>query len=109
MLRKLFLGLIIFAAHGCQTAEPKPVPAQIIKFNVPYVVLKSTWKYCYDLCGKKDQLAAVSQHGCICSNGGTIPFQATAPELPESVKNESAPPVTKSVSDIVTEYLKGNQ
>lgn len=102
MLRKLFLGLIIFAAHGCQTPEPKAV----VRYNIPYVVLKSTWKYCYDLCGKKDNLAAVSQRGCICSNGGTIPFQAASPdELPESLKTE---PQSKSLSDSITEYLKGN-
>lgn len=39
-----------------------------------FVVMKYTWKYCWEACGKKDNLAAVSSRECICSQGDPIPI-----------------------------------
>lgn len=39
-----------------------------------FIVMKFTWKYCWEACGKKDNLAAVSMHECICSQGDPIPI-----------------------------------
>jgi hypothetical protein len=48
------------------------------------VILKTTWAWCYNKCGRKDNLSAVSLNACICSNGAIVPFQGTVPETPEN-------------------------
>lgn len=57
---------IMICASSCTTAKPE------------FVVLKYTWKYCWEACGKKDNLAAVSSTECICSQGDPIPLQPSA-------------------------------
>ncbi len=42
--------------------------------NNDFVVFKYTWRYCWEACGKKDNLAAVSSVECICSQGDPIPI-----------------------------------
>ncbi len=82
------LILLTVFLYGC-TTQPSP--------EVPAVVLKTTWKYCWEKCGKKDSLAAVSNNACVCENGGVIPLQGKIPELaPE-----------KSLFEKLTAYFKG--
>lgn len=44
------------------------------------VVLKYTWVWCWEKCGKGDKLSAVSNAACVCSNGGIVPLQPQAIE-----------------------------
>lgn len=52
--------------------------------EAPTVILKTTWAWCYNKCGRKDNLSAVSASACICSNGAIVPFQGTVPESQEN-------------------------
>lgn len=62
------------------------------------VILKYTWVHCWNACGKKDNLAAVSSASCICTNGGVIPLQ------PQPVE-----PITEpSLFDKVVGYINGD-
>lgn len=78
--------LLIFAS-AC-ASPPKP--------ELPSVILKTTWAWCYNKCGRKDNLAGVSNSACICSNGAIVPFQGT---VPESQENKSG------VFDKITQFL----
>lgn len=44
------------------------------------VVLKHTWVWCWEKCGKGDKLSAVSNAACVCSNGAIVPLQPQAIE-----------------------------
>lgn len=54
-----------------------PMLASCASTQPEFVVMKYTWKYCWEACGKKDNLAAVSKTECICSQGDPIPINPT--------------------------------
>lgn len=62
------------------------------------VVLKYTWVWCWQKCGKADNLAAVSNAACVCSNGAIVPLQ------PQVVEPFPEP----SLLDKIGAYLKGD-
>lgn len=82
-MKAIWLGFFLTA---CASSVPE----------VPHVILKTTWAWCYNKCGRKDNLSAVSQSACICSNGAIVPFQST---VPESQENKSG------VFDKLTQFL----
>jgi hypothetical protein len=59
---KLLRVLSFLLLSSCASTQPE------------FVVMKYTWKYCWEACGKKDNLAAVSSTECICSQGDPIPI-----------------------------------
>lgn len=61
------------------------------------VVLKYTWVWCWQKCGKADNLAAVSNSACVCSNGAIIPLQ---PQVFEK-------PVEPSLVERLLAFIKG--
>jgi hypothetical protein len=63
------------------------------------VVLKYTWVWCWEKCGKADKLAAVSNAACVCSNGAIVPLQ------PQVVDPFPEP----SLVDRLSSYLKGEE
>lgn len=46
-------------------------------------VLRYTWVWCWQKCGRGDNLAAVSSSACICLNGDIIPLQPKVYEKPQ--------------------------
>lgn len=58
------------------------------------VVLKYTWVWCWNQCGKGDKLVSVSNSACVCSNGGVIPLQPQHPP-------ETLPPTPSLVERLI--------
>jgi hypothetical protein len=71
-MRLIFLGIFLVSC----SSTPKPENTTVI--------LKTTWAWCYNKCGRKDNLAAVSNAACVCSNGAIVPLQPTVPESQEN-------------------------
>jgi hypothetical protein len=66
---KTIISILSVLMTACSTVERPEV-----------VILKSTWVWCWNKCGRKDNLASVSNSACVCSNGAVVPLQPMIPE-----------------------------
>jgi len=70
-LSRLMTAILSLLLVACSTVEKSPET----------VVLKSTWVWCWNKCGRKDNLCSVSNSACVCSNGAIVPLQPMTPEV----------------------------
>jgi hypothetical protein len=68
-MTRLITAMLLLLLTACSTVE-----------KTETVVLKSTWVWCWNKCGRKDNLASVSNSACVCSNGAVVPLQPMVPE-----------------------------